>query len=170
MKMNVKVKYSICSLTLICAITLFISSCSKIIPYRDDVSCIKIAENISEHINAVDGYSAYGEEQIDFFFEATELPDDYALLYSTQIDDINEIGVFHCADKDSAQALSQIVSSYVEGQQTGQKSFISSYAPKEVPKLENAQVRTYGNYVIYLILNSNDQLEAWETVEKMLQK
>ena len=145
-----------------------IAGCSKSKPYRDDVACDDIADGIRLAVPSESGYSQYGEDRLEFFFENTTLPDDYSLCYSAEVNDIDEFGVFHCPDKDSAKALCDIVTRYIEEQQTNQTPFIASYAPREVPKLEGAEVRQYGNYVIYAIFDDTDKNEIFDEIEKAI--
>ena len=51
-----------------------------------------------------------------------------------------------------------------------QRAFISSYAPQQVTKLDHAEVRVIGRYVIYTILSPEDTRSAFDTVEQMLKK
>ena len=91
-------------------------------------------------------------------------------MYSTAVTDINEIGVFHCENKDNAKDLTEIVSKYITDMQSEQKAFIGSYAPRELPKLESAEVHQYGNYVIYLIMNDEDKEDSIEDIAEILCK
>ena len=158
--------------TLFLSLILIISvvSCSKSTSYRDDIPCSKISKAICDEAEVDGGYSMYDSEHIGFLFEDTSLFDECSVVYSTEVTDINEVGVFYCGDKDSAKALTESVSKYITEMQAEQKAFIESYAPRQVPKLENAEVRQYGNYVIYLILDETTQKNAWNKVKDVLIK
>ena len=145
-------------------------SCSKSNPYRDDISCSDLLDAIRDEAEVNGGYSIYDSEHIAFLFEDTSLFDECSVIYSTDVTDINEAGVFHCKDKDSAKALTESVSKYISEMQTNERAFIESYAPRQMPKLENAEVHQYGNYIIYLIINDEDKEDAIEEIEKMLKK
>lgn len=145
-------------------------SCSKEVAYRDDVPCSDISRELCDEADVPGGYSAYDNDHVAFLFDNTELYDDCSILYSTEVTDINEIGVFHCKNNDEIKALAETVSKYISDMQTEQKAFIESYAPREVPKLENAEVRQYGNYVIYLIISADDKEDATEKIGELLIK
>ena len=149
---------------------LILVSCSSTAIYRNDIPCSVISHSICDEADDAGEYSEYGNDHLEFFFGDTALYDDHCVMYSTEVTDINEIGVFHCKDEESAKELTKIVSKYIAEQQNEQKAFIASYAPREVPKLENAEVRRYGNYVIYLILNDDDKQDAIEEIEKLLKE
>ena len=50
------------------------------------------------------------------------------------------------------------------------QSWMDEYMPEEKPKVENAQVRTFGPYVIYTILSESDSKLAIDTASEMLTK
>lgn len=145
-------------------------SCSKSKPYRDDLPCSELSQVICDEAEVNGGYSLYDNDYIAFLFEDTSLFDECSVIYSTDVTDINEAGVFHCQDKDSAKMFTESVSKYISEMQTNERAFIESYAPRQMPKLENAEVRQYGNYVIYLIMNDENKEDALKEIEKMLKK
>ena len=144
------------------------SSCSKRSEYRDDIACRLLTNEIAELCPAEEGYSNFGDEQIKYFFENTTLPTDYSIIYSTDANDINEIGIFHCKNKEDTEQMMDIVEDYIDDLQDSQVNFVSSYAPYEIPKLEGAEVRCYGNYVIYTVLDTNERKAAFSALEETL--
>lgn len=164
-----KTKYTalILTLTVLCQIFIF-TACSGKENYREGIPCRDLTEKfIASQLSAPD-YSYYDREELSFFLDIPEYVTDLSAIYSTDVNDINEIGVFHCSDKKSAEKFLDTLISYLEEQQKGQKAFIESYAPREVPKLDGAEVRRYGNYVVYTILSAQDKKAVWETIEKEL--
>ena len=65
-----------------------------------------------------------------------------------------EIAVFRCKDDAAASALVQNARQRLQSQ----KDAYASYAPQEVPKLENALLRTSGAYVICVVANDYDAI------------
>lgn len=155
---------------LIFILALTFASCSKKVEYKNDLACEPLAKDLSALCPVDDGYSEYGEDQIRFFFENTSIHDDYAIFYSTNAEDINEIGIFHCPNEDSAEEMARITENYIKMMQDTQINFISSYAPYEIPKLESAEVRRYGNYVVYTILDTDERRSVYSLLEKDLIK
>ena len=144
------------------------SACAKQGKYRDDIACRLITNELSVLCPAENGYSNFGPEQIKYFFDDTNIPTDYSMIYSTDAEDINEIGIFHCADADDAEDMLEIVREYIENMQETQVNFVSSYAPYEIPKLEGAEARRYGNYVVFVILDTNERKTAFSAIENEL--
>ena len=147
-----------------------LASCSKSNSYRDDISCNHLAREICDEADADGSYSEYEKEHVAFLFDSASLYDDCSVIYSTDVTDINEIGVFHCENKDNAKSLAEIITKYITDMQTEQKAFIASYAPRELPKLDGAEVHQYGNYVIYLIIDDGDKQDVIEEIEDALKK
>ena len=59
---------------------------------------------------------------------------------------------------------------YIDDMQEDSRAFIASYAPNELPKLDSAQVRRFGNYVIYTILPDDSAKTVFENVKEALKK
>lgn len=114
------------------------------------------------------GYESFDGDHIKYYFKDTRLDDDHALRYSVKSENIDEFGIFHAPDESSKKELKKLAKSYVDTLLEEKKAFIASYAPKELPKLEDAEVRVFGNYVAYAILDPNDRELFFETVEKSL--
>jgi hypothetical protein len=167
MKLKAKLSASFLLLTLLCQLFLA-TACSSKVRYLNDIPCYDISEAFIHSQSASDGYSYYKRDEISFFLELPDYVNDFSVVYSTDVNDINEIGVFHCADEKSAEEFFSVISAYLKEQQTTQRAFIESYAPHEVPKLEGAEARQYGNYVVYTILSAEDKKAVWELTDKKL--
>ncbi len=82
---------------------------------------------------------------------------DCALLCSTGAT-TEEIGIFKCADTEYAKELFTIAQARVKSQ----RSAYESYAPAEMPKLDDAVVLNDGLYVFYVV--SLDSSKAEEII------
>lgn len=136
--------------------------------YSDDVSCYELCEYAIAAIDEGEDFSDYGKEYIKYFFENSELHDDFRIVYSTETDDIDELGIFHAPSADAAKEISAIAQNYISEMQNTQRAFIGSYAPEELPKLDNAEVRVFGNYVVYAIMEDDEKSEAFSAIDKKL--
>ena len=149
---------------------IFISSCSEAQAYREDVRCSTLTGAISSEAKNDADFVEYTNEELSFLFSDLSQCDDYSIIYSISTSDISEIGVFHCPDEESAKNILEIATSYVEDQKINQRAFISSYAPYELEKLDNAEVHNYGRYVVYVILDQKNASLAFDTIENLLKK
>lgn len=150
---------------IICA--LLLSSCNTK-KYSDGVSCHELCERAISAIDESDEFSDYGKEYIKYFFEGSELHDDFRIVYSTETDDIDELGIFHAPSADAAKEIAATVQNYISEIQDTQRAFIESYAPEELPKLDNAEVRVFGNYVVYAIMEDDEKSEVFSEIDKSL--
>ena len=149
---------------------LLLVSCSKAPSYREDVKCAALSRAVRDNVQGSANFSEYEEEEVSFLFSDLSFCDDYSLIYSSPTADISEIGVFHCPDEESAKEFLEIVTSYIEDQKVNQRAFISSYAPRELEKLDHAEVRRYGTYVIYVMLDDEERALTFDAIENALKK
>lgn len=157
-------------LILLLIVLILCSACQKKKDYADDLPCAELMDSVEEQLPINLGYETYGAEYVRAYFEDTDLPDDVCLRYTALSEDIGEFGVFHVDSKEDAEALRSITESYLQALRDEKSTFIASYAPKELAKLEHAEVRVFGNYVTYAILSDTDRKLFFDTVEKMLSK
>ncbi len=150
-------------------IILILPSCAKR-EYTDDVGCYDLCEAVIADEGDTDEYESYGTDYLEYFFENTSLPNDFRIIYSRESDDIDELGVFHTENEDAAKEMSVLAENYLSEFQKDQRSFISSYAPEELPKLDNAEVKVFGNYVVYAIMDEDDKKDAFSIIEENLRK
>ncbi|MBQ9111977.1 MAG: DUF4358 domain-containing protein [Clostridia bacterium] len=130
---------------------LLLCSCSRK-EYTDSVSCRELGDDMLSALSDGQEYTEYDSTHRQFYFEDTEDYDDCCIIYSLDTNDINEIGIFHARNAESAGEVAEDCREYVNDMKEDSRAFIASYAPAELPKLDNAEVRVWGNYVIYTIL------------------
>lgn len=158
-------------LILILVLGTLLSACGKKEKsYADNIPCSELADTIEEQLPVDFGYETYGGEHLRYYFEDTKLPDDACLRYTVRSEDIGEFGIFHAPNAEARKEIEELCEEYLEDLREEKTAFIASYAPEEVPKLERAEVRSFGNYVTYAILSDNDRKLFFDTVEKKLVK
>ena len=152
---------------LICAVFLF--GCSKM-EYSDDKSCRELGEGIEALLDDSQEYSEFDGAHVDIYFDDSAEYDDLFAVYSTDNNDINEFGVFHAPNANVADDLLESCREYVEDMREGSRAFIASYAPGELPKLDGAEVRRFGNYVVYTVLSDSDAQAVFDYVKAELEE
>ncbi|MBQ8140829.1 MAG: DUF4358 domain-containing protein [Clostridia bacterium] len=155
---------------IILALSLLLCSCAKKAEYADGVSCEDIAAYLSKTELDDDEYAEYDREYFEYFFPDAKVPEDFKIIYSTDTGDIDEIGIFHTNSEAEANELSSATEAYIEEMRETQRAFIASYAPEELPKLDSAEVRTFGNYVVYAITDEDDKADIFLAVDNTLKK
>ena len=144
-------------------------SCARM-SYADDVACEDIGDSIKTSLDESTEYSLFDRAHIDKNLDVSGEYDDFYAIYSTDTNDIDEIGIFHAPTKEDAEDMAEACRDYVEDMQEDSRAFIASYAPEELPKLDDAQVRRFGNYVVYTVLPEDTANAVFESIKEALKK
>ncbi len=88
---------------------------------------------------------------------------EYIILKNVMGTNIDEFGIFKAGTMDAA-ALKEMIDGYIK---ILQDSWMN-YQPEEEPKLKGAEVRTVGDYVMYVILSDADKDAAFKAFQTAL--
>lgn len=72
---------------------------------------------------------------------------------------IDEVGIIKAKDSEQVAAVQKAVNDYL---QMRKDTWMVEYMPEERPKLDSAEVRTVGYYVMYAILSDEDRDAAFK--------
>ena len=153
----------------IAVLAAFLIGCAKK-DYKDDASCSDVIGAAEKNAPVELGYESFDQSHVRFLFDDIELYDSFEFRYSTLSENINEFGIFHAVDEKACNELYEDVEEYLDELYEDKKAFISSYAPDELPKLERAQVKKFGNYVAYAILSDEERDAFFNSVKSALLK
>ncbi len=148
-----------------CSLTILLLSCAKARSYRDDVSINELSE-IQNALNR-----EYLIDSTDLLADYISLPDyvtEHTVLYKKEPTVLDEIGFFHVTGENAEHLAKLIKEDYLLKSYEKNHTFYDSYMPKETKKLADAEVRTFGNYVVYAILSESDKALLFEAMEKAL--
>ncbi len=152
---------------LVICMTLSLISCKKATPvYSDRVSAAELAEEVEDELDLTDFRDANG----DWLSDYVTLPEglaDYKICYSSEGNNLNEFGIWHVRS-DQIAPMEATLRTYLAESLLRNRTFYDSYIPEETPKLEHAEVRVFGNYVCYAILNESDRGVFFRTIEEEL--
>ena len=132
--------------------------------YLDDLSCAQLISVAKDSVTTESGYEPMSAGRSEYAFGDLKY-DDMAIIVSIATENIDEIGVFHATSPDAAKEISTALEVYLDGLLEEKGTFIASYAPYELEKLENAEVRMFGNYVAYAILSRDGRSAVFMTLE-----
>jgi hypothetical protein len=165
-------KYLICLSALVMALALALSACGQE-SYTTTLSADKIADSL---LDVLDG--RYHSADADYISESRfgteylsliEKCYDHIILLSDDEDtNINQFGVFHVINKGDVDGIAAIITSFVDAEKLRLSSLLESYNPSELPKLEQAQVKVCGNYVLYSFLSEEETASLKSAFEKTL--
>ena len=141
------------ALVLLLIFTLLLCSCSAKNNYADDVSVKALAQKgigalteFTEFITAEPGY-------LDDWFTTPDYVRDSAIYFATDANNHDQFGIYHVTEG-NAKAMAALVRAYLDD---CYENFNNLYNPEEMPKIRDAQVEIYGNYVVYAVLDEADR-------------
>jgi hypothetical protein len=137
--------------------------------YKNDVAAGTVCDTIEATVPAAEGYYSSDSDYLGFYFEGADaLIDGYEIRFAKASTNINEFGVFKAKDGQAA-ALKTLCESYLSlklERWVAQADYIES----EYPKMSEAQVKIFGNYVVYTILTKSDQTAVFTSVDGLLKQ
>lgn len=147
-----KISIVICLVLCVCSL----AACGKKAEYEPEMSSLVAAIDTAigndGSMVAVDENYIKGSMKMDV--------SDYA-GYTVKINamgvNIDEYGVFRGSDSAQAKAIKSAVETYL---QMRKDTWMTEYMPEEYPKLQDAEVWTEGNYVMYAILGGDAKTAA----------
>ena len=140
------------TLALVC---ISLTACKGTAKIDDTYSVAELSARVKNTLG--EGYigdtSGYTEE----YFPMPSYVLEHEILYRPQSNVLDEFGIFRVEEGHAKELASLIKEDYLAAAYEKNRDFYNSYMPKETPKLQNAEVRTYGNYVVYAILSPADR-------------
>ena len=144
--------------------------------WRDDLTSAALNDTIQAALPAEDGWegvsddyispSAWGEDYADYL----ALVVDHTITVSAESDmNVDEIGIFRAKNAKDAAKLKKFAESYLQATKLRMAPLLESYNQAELPKLDCADVKVCGSYVLYTILSAEDTAAAQSAFEKALQ-
>lgn len=151
---------------MLCAVSLFLglAACGDDhLSYRDNVLVTDIADAVDNVITKGSDMKDLTETYISgsMNIDVSEY-EEYCIRICSKGIEIDEYGIFKAENPDQAE---NIVVSLEEYLQMRKDTWMPEYRPEEFPKLENAEVKVYGNYIIYAILSDVDLTTAFSAFE-----
>lgn len=150
------------------ALVLCLAACRQQKSYLNDRRCEELMDDAVDQIPVTFGYDTFESDHLRYCFDDWEEADDACLRYSIASENINEIGIFHSPTEEKAREIYEDCKEYLNDLREEKSTFIASYAAEELPKLERAEVRRFGNYTVYAILSDDDRTLVFDTIEQAL--
>ena len=132
------------------------TSCKKASPiYQDALPAAELAEEARDELDLTDFRTASNDWLADY----ATLPEglsDYEICFSSDGSNLDEFGIYHVSEGQIA-ATEAALRTYLSESLRKNREFYDSYIPEQTQKLEKAEVRVFGNYVCYAILDEQDK-------------
>jgi len=160
------VKKTICVLLAALLLTAALCGCGGAkVEYRDDVAVSDLAQSVLACVSKGSDLAVMKDSYImgvmgmDIAGYA-----EYAVYVSAIGTNIDEFGIFKVDTLSAGDAQEQI-EAYL---QMREDTWMKEYTPEEHPKLQNAEVKICGNYVIYVILSDSERAASLKAFEDAL--
>lgn len=170
--MKTTLRTLVCLLLTLCLL-LPLASCEA--KYRDDVTAGLVCHAVKNALPEGKGWTEVSSRFINAsdwgedFLTYLDLTSEHQILISAESDtNIDEIGVFRVAESSDVDEVKGFVEEYVAAKQQRMKSLLESYNPAEITKLNCADVKVCGQYVLYTFLNATDTETAQAAFEAAL--
>ena len=151
-------------------ITSIFPSCSQK-EYNSTLSCKELSKGLEREISVPQGqFKEYTSDELDFLFSTPKLYDDICIVYSTDSTDVCELGVLHASSKENAKKLLEDTKGYIKSMQEQKSEFLRNYSPAELTKLNSAEARCFGEYIVFTVADPYDRDEAFKKAEMILSK
>lgn len=142
-----------------------LASCTET-SYKNDVPVTSLADTAVSALNDGKEYSTADADFLDSYFAKPDYVTESVIRFSTDGNDLNEFGVYHVTDGNTdamKAALSDYLTEFYE-------LYNANYLPEETPKLRDAEVKVFGNYVVYAMLNDTDRANLFASIENALKE
>ena len=154
-------------LTLLLILTL--PACSSP-SYVDDAKLDTLADVIEGSVAKRRDYTTADDGALDDYFQTPDYVTDSLIRFSTEAKNLDEYGIFHVTDGNAAD-MAKLLQGYLDRSYEDNRAWYDSYMPEETPKLRDAEVRVFGNYVVYAVYSSADKDALFNALhETLLQK
>jgi len=148
----------IVSVIICCAMLLSLAACGSSKSNEKTLDMSSFTSKVMSTVKYDDELIALSEKVVDKYYDLSfDGLEEYTIYVSGSAATTNELAVFKCSGSSAIEAAK----TSVEKRLSEQNELYASYLPAEVYRLENALVKTNGNYLLLSVSDDN------ETVEKL---
>ncbi len=135
--------------------------------YRDDVKLTDLVGTVEAALPARTDYATAEDGTLDDYFSMPSYVTESVIRFSMNAKNLDEYGIFHVTDG-NASAMAKLLRDYLAQAYEDNRVWYDSYMPEETPKLRDAEVKVFGNYVVYAIYSSADKATLFDAVKSAL--
>ncbi len=144
--------------------TALLCSCAKQTDYVDDYSVKALAQKGMVALTEQKEFTSAEKGYLDDWFIAPDYIRDSVIYFATDANNHDQFGIYHVTDG-NAKAMAVLLADYLDD---CYENYNSMYNPEELPKIRDAQVKVYGNYVVYVVFDEADRTAFLSAVENAL--
>ena len=157
------------SVILLIAVIIALAACgsNKEIAYKNDVAVSAISEATNAALENGSEMVIVPETYVNSIMKVdTANFTEFTVCKQATGAVIDEYGIFKVKDVNCIDATLAAINDYIEV--TKNSSMIVEYMPEEMPKLDTAEARAMGEYVVFCILSEEGKAQLFSTVSKMI--
>ncbi len=154
-------------LALLCA-TFILTACGEEAKYQKEINAKEIAATLSEKTPTESVWIDEDQKFIEEYVEFPEYVKESHVYYAQNTNDLDEFGIFWVEEGQAKAVRSMLVQGYLQKRYTENLEWYNSYMPTETPKLRDAEVRVFGNCVVYAVLSPERRTAFFSECEKLL--
>ncbi|MBR7184631.1 MAG: DUF4358 domain-containing protein [Clostridia bacterium] len=144
--------------------SLLLAGCTKQ-TFRNDVPLLELQPIIEPLVTHADHLDTLDDDYRRFNFPGTEDASEVLIRQSVSGTSLDEYGLFRASELLGADEIADICSAYLKQRND---AWLGLYMLEEYPKLRDAEVKIFGEYVLYMILSEEDKAEVISAVEAAL--
>ena len=137
--------------------------------FADDLQASALADEVLLALNDGVTYLTASEGYLNDYFTMPEYVTDMTVIFAANGSNLNELGIFHVPAEKVGEAKA-LLEGYLKTALERHQGWYDSYIPEETPKLRDAEVKVFGNYVAYAIFDAKDRTTVFESIENTLTK
>lgn len=159
-------------LTLLSAVYI-LAACSKKEEegdYKKEINTQEIATALSQKTPTASAWINEDQYFIEEYVDIPEYVKESSVYYAKNTNDLDEFGIFLVEEGKEKATRLLLLQGYLQKRYTENQEWYNSYMPTETPKLRDAEVRIYGNCVVYAVLSAEQRTAFFAECEKLLKE
>jgi hypothetical protein len=152
---------------LLATVALGATACQKE-TYLKDIDAKEIADTLCEKTPTESRWIDNDQSFIKEYITVSEVVKESYVYYAQNTNDLDEFGIFEVEEGKAQEVRNQLLSGYLKKRYDENLEWYNSYMPTETPKLRDAEVRVYGNCVVYAVLSQANRKTFFDECEKLL--
>ncbi len=134
--------------------------------YATDIAVADLAAAADAALAAETPLSAVPDDYIIGMMEIdVSVFEDHIVKIQASGASIDEYGIFKAPTSEAVESIKSIASEYIAARID---DWNPQYMPEEFPKMESATIQTFGQYVVYCILDDNTKDAVFTAIENKL--
>ena len=146
-----------------------LAACMRAHSFTDSMMISEIAEEVLDELDSPHLFLTDNTGFTDEYFTMPDYVTEHAVLYTGETESIDEFGIFHVTDGNADAMETLLREKYLTPCYEKNRDFYNSYIPNETSKLRDAEVKTFGNYVVYAIMDTKDRNTLFNAVRDELE-